>query len=242
MFENPKDTSLSDEYDRQTVEECRLLDKYLQEKDNDSTTPIHIRDSIRKLALYFKKGERYHNKEDVISRQTTFIKERKIKLDEAKPTTNALCLLCQKPMDLFDKDYHGYGKEERILFHFRCNKCNTHRLFFNNGEEYRPTPHKCSKCNSGNIKKNHNRELNIITSTYTCLKCNHIDTEVFDLDENYNEVINDPDYLKDRDKYCLSEKEGQEFRSFISSMEYFNKHLEDKNHTETKEQFLDYNI
>jgi hypothetical protein len=54
------------------------------------------------------------------------------------------------------------------------------------------------------------RKGKTITTIDTCTSCGHKEKDKFTLGENKKEKV-DKDYAKDRDRFCLSEKEGQEY-------------------------------
>jgi hypothetical protein len=102
----------------------------------------------------------------------------------------------------------GHHKEpDRVMFFYNCPLGHVPlRVFYDNGQEYRPEPRLCSKCHSSVLEK-HARDGQIITITSTCVQCGNVDTETTDLTPK-KEVI-DPDYAADRDRFCLSDEQGQ---------------------------------
>lgn len=55
-----------------------------------------------------------------------------------------------------------------------------------------------------------------LTTTSTCPSCDYKNVGVIDFNEKTKEEVRDPNYTKDRERFCLSEKAGQ---AFIDSYE-----------------------
>ncbi len=205
------DTAYSDEYDRETVEECRKfvarMDKTIKENKND---PMWV--LFGKVSLYFMRGERYANKFEAIRDRRKAIGEYNQKLEKARPKFNALCLVCRSDMDMVEKTMEGYGKKERVLFYFKCENCREVRKFFQDGEEYRPEPRSCPKCKA-TLEKKSSREGNKLIDSYTCGSCGHHEDDILDLDEKLKKPKVDKNFLKDREIFCMTEKEGKEYVS-----------------------------
>lgn len=212
------DTLRSDEYDRETVEECRRLEQRFDDKEKEGEKPAPWYGLTRDLALYALRGERYRHKEETIARRRNAMSEYREKLDKAQPASVVYCLACRSQMEVFEKDLRGLGKKERILFYFRCPECKEMRRFFNDGEEYRPAPPTCLKCNTP-VEKISKREGSKLIDSYTCSKCSHHEEDVLDLDEKPKAPKIDKNFLKDREKYCMGKEEGDHYVNWAVLME-----------------------
>jgi len=224
IYQSPEDTSLSDDYDRDTVEECRRYEMLMDESEKKGDKPKPFMKMIRELTLYHKTGERYRNKQEAINRRKTAIAEYHNRLANAKLKLKILCLVCQTEMEVLDKVEHGFGKGSQILFHMGCFPCKQHRRFLENGEEYRPPKPTCSKCKT-EVEQTSSREGNKFLFVYTCAECGHSETETLDLDSKLEPKI-DENFLKDRDKYCLTKDKGQEYIPHVRGMEHFKEYLQ----------------
>lgn len=216
----------NDRYDRLIVDECRrterqfddIIREHLKKVKNKKDLDVQIRatEAARGVSLYFIKGQRYDEKEDRIKEWMEKDRQRDEKLENAKPLTGVICSRCGSEMnctmkDLHEKDDYGLGSNGEILFFYKCPSCDKMRAFWENGEEYKPREHKCSKCNAIIKKEQSKREGNKITTTYICSSCGHKEIDVLDLDEEPEIEEEDKNFEKDRKKYCLSEDEGKEY-------------------------------
>ena len=87
------------------------------------------------------------------------------------------------------------------------NGCLPHRAFFDDGEEYRPKPKLCPKCQSELNSSSKRIEDKKIVTTDACSKCGYIDTDEFDLAVRVEAP--DPDYEKDRARFCLTDEQAK---------------------------------
>jgi len=222
-----KDKSYYDiRYDRLIVDECRrterqfddIIREHSKKTKNKKDLDVQFRatEALRGVSLYFIKGQRYDEKEDQIREWMEEDRQRDEKLENAMPLTGIICSSCGSEMnctmkDLHEKDDYISGSNGEILFFYKCPSCDKMRAFWENGEEYRPREHKCSKCNAIIKKEQSKREGNKITTTYICSSCGRKEIDVLDLDEKPEIEEEDKNFEKDREKYCLSEKDGKEY-------------------------------
>jgi len=213
----------NDLYDRHTAEQCRRLisihSKPLKKQPlfngkKPSKKMVEITSKMTlDLALLFEKGERYIDKEGIVSKW--------MRQDEAKdefyesvvPPTDIQCLKCQSKMNLLDKDLHtqGLNEPDRVLFMFNCpNGCLPRRAFYDNGEEWKPNLSICPKCNKVLEVKDEKIKDKLITQ-YRCASCGFIKTDELDYIINIKEDV-DPNFESDRILFCLSKEKGEKWR------------------------------
>jgi hypothetical protein len=219
-YKNLKDEQYYiDLYDRHTVKEGRELIKHWQSDKTKNTF------SKRELAiglhifLYCFKGDRFEKKAKIISE---FMKDDEAKdklLESSKAPKRIHCLICGSLMKPISKDlYWGLKdkEEDRVLFMYDCpNKCKPRRAFFNNGEEYIHKPHLCPKCGNPLKIGDKSTKTKIIT-TETCDSCGYKNRDESDFSIKKDRP--DKNFAKDRQKFCLSEKDGQEYITFKSEL------------------------
>lgn len=212
-------------YDKLTIEECRRWEKkefwdMPSIKDED---PIKMKVKISfadkvvlPIALYAIKGERYAKKSETIRQWMAQDKAKDELVANATEPRGIRCLVCSSPMNCISRDLHSYEKDkDRVLFMFECpNKGHKRRAYWEGGEEWEPRPNLCLKCKAV-TNSSHAREGNIITTTDICPQCGHKETDTIDLDSKEEKI--DPDFEADRKKYCLSEKEGGEYVSWMAN-------------------------
>jgi DNA-directed RNA polymerase subunit M/transcription elongation factor TFIIS len=219
-----------DNYDKITVEECRrkedfyknaeLSEKLKQELDVGLDKTIN--EMVLYYALLFITTDRYENKEKTINEWI----ERDSKKDElyenAESPKGVRCLKCRSMVTPINKTLYDYGSDkiDRVLFMYDCpNKCLPRRAMFNNGDEYiiRATP--CPKCNSLLVTKSQRIKDEKVITTDTCATCDYTKVDEFNLKIKPEKV--DPNFEKDRNRFCLSEeafKKSQDERFKLKAM------------------------
>jgi len=241
----------SDLYDRGTVEQCRWHEREGEKKEKSSKKGKEAKleeiksdfskKVITPIVIYAIKGERYIKKEETIREWMDKDSKKDELFESAQPLEGIRCLTCKSPMTVILKDLHSQGlnEESRVLFMYSCpNGCLPNRAFFNDGEEWRPSPHLCLKCNSG-TKEEHKRKGNVITTIYTCLKCKYKEVEKLDLGAKPKSEKPDPNFAKDRDRFCLSKEEGEEYRNAKIQLEQLGKIIEKYKEREKHEEIYD---
>lgn len=235
----------SDLYDQATIDRCsrmerRFLEGELPEMEGkkipEKNAP-NIRKSMAEYFLYFLTGERYKDKSEAIRKWMDRDQAKDDKLANTPEPKHIRCLGCSSYMKVESKHLETDidDKNDRVLFFFECDRCDKRRLFWEDGEEWKYTPPPCPKC-STTFSHVNNREGDIVTTTYSCPKCGHKQVDTMDLaDKPKVEEAIDPNFEANRQKYCLSDKEGNEYVSYTSNITEFVNHMKDKE--ENKEVF-----
>lgn len=229
-----------DLYDLLTIKNCiysiGLMRKNIK-KDKKEIDSFKLADkkgfvgALGEYILYFKKGEEYRNKEKTINEWIEKDKIKQDKYDNTKEPVNVFCDKCNWEMRLDGKSLHDFSDEPmRMLFFFRCPKCQKGKGVFEDGEIYKPMVEKCPDCekelNSEKIRKDE-----VITTNYTC-KCGYKNTEIWDLkaDEKEHNKREKHDKLlleKFREMFCLSKDDGDEYLASQSRLDSSLKQIEE---------------
>jgi hypothetical protein len=214
-----KSPEYSDRYDRMTVDECRQLDRSFQERlseipedDPERENKIHALVYAHNMHMWMRKGENAENKAATIREWEERDERQERLLASVEPRSDVSCLRCQEKMYFTDK-YLDYGdKVDRVIMFYDCpNGCTPRRAFYNDGSEYHPKPHTCSKCH-GPVTEEITREKHVIISTYTCERCHNVDRDEIDLSPKKEKEVIDEHFVQDRKKYCLSDEELSSYR------------------------------
>lgn len=219
MYQYLKDHIYYNElYDKLTIEKCQRWENDLYQADISKLKGKEkkiwklknefSRASVMPVALVFLKIERAAKKSDTIQEWMERDKAKDEKLSNAREPENVRCLGCSsllKNCISYDLMHNHQGKEE-ALFMFECNKCGKRRAYWENGKEWEYAP-TCEKCKA-EVQKDSERKGNSIVSKYTCSKCGHTETDIFDLSKKENQIYSNSE--ADRKKYCMSESEGSE--------------------------------
>lgn len=224
-----------DRYDVHTIEECldyyRAIKKGFEgKKDSEElkkyTKKKFDQETQKVLNLFVNtfKGERFRNKAKTIQEWTDRDRKQQEKFDTATPPTAIPCKECNAPTKVTDKDLlHSYEENSKVLFMFRCVKCNKGQAFYEDGTEWLYEPPKCPRCDSP-LNSDHENVDEVMTTTYSCPKCSYKKEDVYDFKksglEREKEEAKEKKLLTDyRKVFCLSEKEGQEYLEYTEAME-----------------------
>ena len=76
----------------------------------------------------------------------------------------------------------------------------------------------CEKCKGNSVKEGMSRTGNVITTIYVCQSCGHKEESILDLEERPKREKSDPDFEKDRQRFCLSKDEGDRYTDAAYSL------------------------
>jgi len=209
-----------DIYDKHTVEECRrFIDqakktKFPKSLDKDPKEKAKAVGYLFHLPLYFIKGERYLGREEFITKMMAE-DEARDKFVKDHPAPTAYCPKCNKKMNLMvsELDSSFDNKLMRMVYMYRCEPCNTKKAFYSDGEPYVFKNDFCPKCQKEWDKENIKSKDKIVTK-YSCPHCGHNDEYTLDFNEKPKKEPVDPNFERDKKEFCLSEKEGEEYRKW----------------------------
>lgn len=218
------DQDYCDLYDRLTIEECLDWEKSFLKGDLDKyegkkltrKQSLHLKQSMTNLMLYFIKGEKFKKKTERIREWMDKARIEQDKYDNTPEPQGIFCPQCGELMHCTLKDLQDFTKDPlRMLFFFDCSHCKNRQAIYDNGEEYISKPEPCPKCSS-DLVTTYKRKGKVITTVRKCTSCGYLETKVDDLDKKDDtwekKKAKDRQLLtKYRAKYCLSEKEGNEY-------------------------------
>ncbi len=204
-----------DLYDRFTVDECRRFERSCREFKSKEGEKSSAKEIARAAALacecglYFLKGARYEKKEETIQGWMKRDERRDELLQFTSAPKGISCLSCGQAMSVSLKELDG-DNYDRVLFMFKCPSGHLpHRAFYDDGTEWKRQKPSCPTCKHPMVEASVRKDRSIQT-TISCTHCDHTDTTVLDLDTK-EEALVDPDFVQDRERFCLSDEDGQEF-------------------------------
>ncbi len=103
-------------------------------------------------------------------------------------------------------DYQ-HDDSEYVLFTLHCMHCDKNCAYWEDGSKWEINETVCPKCKSS-VKHKTTRSKKYITITYTCKSCSHSFNDKIDLSVKKEEP--DPEFEKDRNHFCLVDKEFRE--------------------------------
>ncbi len=222
-----------DIYDRHTVKLAR--EKKAQrvsresQKSLSSIEPKLSRERAKKwlgamwgLEAYLFAGERWEHRADTIQKWMDRDSAMDERLESARLTIEPTCSHCGRQglrvisKDLLNRD-RSSSSAEQVVFMLKCPHCQRNSAYWEDGAEWKLRPTTCPKCNSEMHHKS-SRRGKMHTTTYTCPNCGHTYQEKLELAAP-QDITAGPDYLKDKEEYCLDDKRGQEFVADMSRWE-----------------------
>jgi hypothetical protein len=223
-----------DQYDKMTVESSCRFEQNVLNSDTLDKYGKAFAESFSKIIMYYHTGADYMNKEPTIQKWMEKDRERDRMYESAQEPTDIQCR-CGRIMHSTYKTLHG---DDQVLFFFDCPKgCLPRRAVFDNGEEWISKKHLCPECNI-ELQEESTRDDDTVTTIYTCNSCEYTDTDVLELSSQKEEVV-DPDYEKDRARFCLSDKDGMEFAQHARLLKEVEKISEERKEKEEKKELYD---
>lgn len=211
----------ADLYDAYTVEKCRrteqLFNKPSKPVPEDSKLTKREKEGIERLArelmLHYEIGERYINRERQIREWMEADKKKDDLYESAQAPEDIRCLTCRNKLKpTFKELWSDSEKGDRVLFMYDCpNKCLPRRAFFSDGEEWRVKPTLCTQCNTP-VKTETNDTGKKLITTDICSSCGYVETDEYEWSHKKDKDDFDPDFAKDRNRFCLSDEEGKKYQ------------------------------
>jgi hypothetical protein len=236
-----------DFYDKLTVDRCR---RWLQPDEKKAVSPEdakkeELQASMRKLvqdvSIHFVVGEEYVKKDSTIREWMDRDRRRDEVFEAAVAPEDITCLTCGRLMFESSKDLYMGGSDndtDRVLFFYDCSLGHLpRRAFFDDGEEWRHKEKVCPKCSQAITDKRTEESEERIVITSSCSGCDYTDDFVIDLTSK-PEVV-DPDFAKDRERFCLSEKAGQEYIQGKENLERLGKLMDEIKEKEKNKHLYD---
>lgn len=233
-----------DRYDLHTIEECLDIVKMFQKvyqktlisealKDISQEKKLHDANLMLHQHLFVIKGKRYEKKPETIQK---WIEEDKLKQDKQDYTplpTGIICPLCRGSMFFNSSKHLDYTYDNplmRMMFLFKCSKCEKQQWVYDDNEIRVSKPDLCPKCKN-ELDLNDSRKGRVITTLYTCSHCDYSKKEILDLaksdeehkkweeEQNKKEEENKKLLEKYREEFCLSDKDGKEHVETLEALE-----------------------
>lgn len=212
-----------DLYDLGTIESCiRWINLAIKKCNEDKTfekfsekEKVRSKNILIELPIYFKKGERYRNREKTINEWMEKDRNKQEMFDNAKEPENIFCDKCNWAMKVIDKNLHDFSDEPlRVLFFFECPNCTNRKGIFNNGSEYISKIRVCPECGGGlDISYKKKDDVSIFTEKCKCGYKYEDKTDFKLLDERRNKRGELEKHLlnKYRKEFCLTQEEGEKY-------------------------------
>lgn len=207
-----------DLYDTFTVERCRKAERYHERIDDSIFDKAEEKPTLEDIArvkyvtkemyLYFTTGEEYKDKSKTMQEWMERDRQLDHRVEMAEEPQLIRCKTCANKMSCTSRDI--WSSEDKVQFFFKCpNECLPHCIIYEDGTEYKSKPTLCEKCNHEMTHSSEKIKEHIITTLYSCPKCEHSYTDEIDLSPK--EEVVDPNFEKDRERFCLSNEKGSRY-------------------------------
>lgn len=222
-----------DLYDRLTVESARRGAVYYDDFYKDFELKLPKSEKIDRpgnaflLNVFYMETvgnellRRYEDREQTIASWLERDEAKDRQLTDARLTEEPKCRHCSKQgLRIIDKNLMHrnegakYDDPEDVLITLRCTHCKKNSAFWDDGTAWIPKPDVCPKCSTEVVHKT-TKSKTAITFLYTCPSCKHSYKEKLDLRKQ--KEVDDPNYNKDREHYCLHD---ESFRDRLFKMRH----------------------
>jgi hypothetical protein len=211
-------------------------------KDISREDKLHDANLMLHRTLYVIKGRRYGKKQETIQK---WMEEDKLKQDkqDCTPTPEeVVCPLCNCSMFFNSSKHLDYSYDSpivRMMFLFKCNKCEKQQWVYDDGEIRVSKPDLCPKCKA-EIDVKATRKGKVITWKHKCKVCGYTKTEIDNLakhDEEHKKWQEEQKKKEEEDKkllekyreeFCLNEKDGIEHVETLEALEVGNEVYEEE--------------
>lgn len=249
MYKHLKDRQYYEEiYDKSTVDDARRgmksYDKfYVQfEKKLPKDDTIDRPGNALILNLFYMQTignnliRRYKNREKRISDWMERDEQKDEVIANARLKEEPYCHHCSKKgLRITDKSLMPRGpgsfdeESDEVLFMLSCPHCKKNSAFWEDGTAWKPRPTLCTACQA-EMTHSTKRTKKYLTTTYSCTNCDHSFSDKLELGDK--PVVPDPDFDKDRIKYCLVDKEFRdklfEIQIGLEQLAEFGKEMKEK--------------
>lgn len=207
-----------DLYDKFTIDKCREALKYHEgiddsifdkAKEKPSAYDIaRVKYVTKEMHVYFTTGEEYKKKDETIRGWMDRDTQLDARVENAEKPQLIRCKTCTSKMACTSRDI--WSLEDKVQFFFECrNGCLPHRVIYEDGTEYKSKPTLCPKCDHEMTHESERLEEHVVTTTYSCTNCEHSYTDELDLSPT--EEVVDPEFEKDRERFCLTPEKGSQY-------------------------------
>lgn len=233
-----------DRYDLHTIGECldtvkMFQDIYQKSRESEELKHLSEEDILKDAnfmlhrTLFVIKGKRYEKKKETIQKWMDEDKLKQDKQDYTPVPNEVTCPLCNASMFFNNSKHLDYTYDSpimRMMFLFKCSKCEKLQWVYDDGEIRVSESDLCPKC-SKELNVTDSRKGKVITTLYKCKSCSYSKKDILDLaksdeehkkwkDEQKKEEEKDKELLtKYRAEFCLSDDEGAKYIETLEALE-----------------------
>lgn len=215
-----------DSYDRSTVETGRRCIVYYDDFYDEFKKKLSKDDIIDRpgnaivLNVFYMQVigdeliERYRERDAIIERRMADDEAKDDQIASARLTEEPYCHHCNKlGLRIIDKNLmhrkekYNIGDPEEVLFMLKCPHCLKNSAFWEDGTAWKSKPTLCPKCRTEMTHRTTSTKKTI-TFIYSCPSCKHSYKDKMAFADK--KEAPDPNYEKDRIRFCLLDKEWRD--------------------------------
>lgn len=221
-----------DRYDRHTVEEGleyeKMLTKLSIPKDVEKAESDRAKILVYNVSMWTFRGQRYLNRNKTI--EEWMARDRKMDsiYENTSRPESVICKFCDTEMKLWHEWLNfDYKSNAGVMeFHYSCDECHVGKKVINNKVVEDIIPWKCPRC-SQRMETNSKRVKKKIICNDNCKFCGYKKVTEVDLSAKKEPIVlpnaeQEKQYRIDKDRLCLSDKEGQEYALGMANIKRIN--------------------
>lgn len=244
MFKHLQDRKeYEDRYDRMTVESCRRREQFfLEQGDDDGDAEARLKHHIAEVGWSIEKTlitlDWYNKRESTIKEWMDADKAKDDMLEAATAPKRVYCDTCSQ--ELFEESRTTWDREgkEEVLYFMKCSGGHLPmKGVFTDGIHLKFKDKHCPECNGILKSEKLPGSKDEINTKYSCESCSFTETDSFTLSANKNE--HDPEYDKDRARFCLSGDALKEVQESAINMENMKRLVDGWKHEEEHKEEYD---
>ena len=197
-------------------------------KDVEKTESDRAKMLVYNVSMWSFRGQRYLDRNKTI--EEWMARDRKMdSISENTPKPDkVLCKFCDEPMKLwFESLDFDYDSNTGVMeFLYSCDECHVGKKIINDKTVEDIIPWKCPKC-SQRMETSSKRVKKKLIRSDNCKFCGYKKVAEVDLSVEKESIIvpsaeEEKQYRIDKDRLCLSHKEGQEYVSGMDNIKRIN--------------------
>ncbi len=233
-----------DRYDLSTIKECFKVIEMFKGVYDKSLTSEELKDMSKEdkysdttkmmyWYLWVTQAQEYKNKKETIKKWMDEDKLKQDKQDYTPVPEGVRCPLCNASMYFKSSKHLEYFFDNpivRMMFLFKCSKCEKQQWVYDDGEIRVSKPDLCPKCKK-EIDMTDSAKGKVITLKYKCSTCGYSKTEVQDFtksDKEHEKWLEEQKKKEEEDKkllekyrsvFCLTDEDGEKYVFELEAME-----------------------
>ncbi len=232
-----------DRYDRMTVESCRRREQFFLDQGNTEGDAYQkLTHGVAEVGWSIEETlitlDWYNKKESTINEWMHADKAQDEMLAVAIAPKRIFCDTCHQELHEESRTTWDRNEKEEVLFFMKCTQGHLPmKGVFADGIELKIKDKTCPECDGPLSIERLPSSKDEIKTKYSCAVCDYVETDLFSLKSA--EDIVDPDYEKDRARFCLKGESLKKAQDEFFSMERLKRLVDGWKHEEEHKEEYD---